>query len=293
MAKKKLLIIEDDDSIQQLIHRKLSSEFSNLEITSVLDGISAGQEIEFNDFDVIITDINLPRKDGGSLLKRVRFSKYNRSTPLIVITGQPDFEMRREFAPIHLIPKPFRMKEIISAIKDLLEIDKKSLRKQNESFQASIFAFEQILKQGNAVVHEFSHPYLREIGEELPGQLHFLFDIAYQNESVHFHISLEKGLVLRLYNEVSGGRELSQDEAEIMIATEEIFKVFNQQFYRHFEFIGEDAPSLRSRGCYITKDGTDYNQAKAHRGLCLEASTTFGKLVFQYFIAPYKSRHAA
>ncbi|MEC9284122.1 MAG: response regulator [Bdellovibrionota bacterium] len=290
---KKLLIIEDDDSIQQLILRKLSTEFPGLEVISVLDGISAGQEIEYNDFDVIITDMNLPRKDGGSLLKRVRFSKYNRTTPLIVITGQPDFQMRREFAPIHLIPKPFRMKEIISAIKDLLEIDKKSLRKQNESFQGSIFAFEQILKQGNAVVHEISHPYLREMGEDLPGQLHLLFDIAYPTDKVHFHISVEKGLVLRLYNEVSGGRELKPDDSDILIATEEILKVFNQQFLRHFEFIGEEAPKIKTRGCYLTKDAMNYIQAKSHRGLCLEASTTFGKVVFQFFLEPYKSRQAA
>lgn len=291
---KKILIIEDDDSIQQLISRKLSKEFPEIEIVSVLDGISAGQEIEYNDFNVIITDMNLPRKDGGSLLKRVKYSKYNRNTPLIVITGQPDFQMRREFAPIHLIPKPFRMKEILSAIKDLLEVDKKSLRKQNESFQGSLFAFDQILKQGNAVVHEISHPFLREAGEELPGQMHLLFDIVFENESIHFHVSLEKNLVLRLYNEVSGGRrELSQNDADILIASEDLLKVFQQQFSRHFGFLGEETPDIRTRGCYLKKDAMDYLQAKTQRGLCLEVSTTFGKMVLQYFLTPYKSRQAA
>ncbi|MCD8184526.1 MAG: response regulator [Bacteroides sp.] len=63
-VKKKILITEDNDDLRMLIVESLSDEF---QVMQARDGVEALKLIEDVDFDLVISDIMMPNKDGVSL----------------------------------------------------------------------------------------------------------------------------------------------------------------------------------------------------------------------------------
>ena len=70
MNNKKILVIEDDCSIQELIVEFLSSEGYNVE--SANDGLEGIQIFKQGNYDLIILDIMMPNLDGYSVCKMIR-----------------------------------------------------------------------------------------------------------------------------------------------------------------------------------------------------------------------------
>ena len=62
--KKKILIVEDNDDLRMLIAEALSEEFR---VMQAADGLEALKLIAKEDFDLIVSDIMMPGKDGVSL----------------------------------------------------------------------------------------------------------------------------------------------------------------------------------------------------------------------------------
>ncbi|MDY7036243.1 MAG: sigma-54 dependent transcriptional regulator [Thermodesulfobacteriota bacterium] len=83
MAKTKVLLVENDVKDRSMIS-KLFIE-SGLHVSTAKDGMSAFEEIAKNDYDLIITELNLPQMNGLELLKRVKQS--NESLPVIFISS--------------------------------------------------------------------------------------------------------------------------------------------------------------------------------------------------------------
>ena len=64
-TKKKILIIEDNEDLRMLIAESLSDEF---QVMQAGDGVESLKLIEHTDFDLIISDIMMPNKDGISFM---------------------------------------------------------------------------------------------------------------------------------------------------------------------------------------------------------------------------------
>jgi len=116
--KANLLLIEDDHEISELLNALLSKEGFN--ITSAFDGeIGLSIALEQN-FDVVILDIMLPKKDGLEVLRDLRAKK---TTPVLMLTAKGEdidriigFEMGAD----DYLPKPFNPRELIARIKALI-----------------------------------------------------------------------------------------------------------------------------------------------------------------------------
>src|SRR5690348_9317802 len=83
----RLLLVEDDDSLRVVLTRKLVHGF---EVTAVADGPSAADLLVRRRFDVVLSDIGLPRMSGVDLLRLVR--TYDLDVPVILMTGAPTIE---------------------------------------------------------------------------------------------------------------------------------------------------------------------------------------------------------
>ena len=68
-----ILIIEDDQRVAELINRGLTEE--GFETTVAFDGLSGLKLMLHNDYDLIITDIILPKMDGLDLSREIRSIK--------------------------------------------------------------------------------------------------------------------------------------------------------------------------------------------------------------------------
>lgn len=114
----KVLIVEDEANIAELLHLYLEKE--GYETAVALDG---GKGVElFRSFrpDLVLLDIMLPVMDGWSVLKKIRESD---KTPVIMLTAKGETEDKvhgLEGGADDYIVKPFEMKEVLARIHAVL-----------------------------------------------------------------------------------------------------------------------------------------------------------------------------
>jgi diguanylate cyclase (GGDEF)-like protein len=78
-----VLSVEDDQEQRELLH-ELISQMGYISVTAV-DGVDALEKMEENQFDIVITDINMPRMNGIGLIKRI--ASEHSDTDVIAVTG--------------------------------------------------------------------------------------------------------------------------------------------------------------------------------------------------------------
>lgn len=116
----KILIVEDDQRVAELIQRGL--EEHGFIATLAYDGISGKKLALNNDYDLLITDIILPKLDGLDLSKEIRRSKPD--LPIIMLTalGTTDDKVEGfDAGADDYLTKPFEMRELLVRIKALLK----------------------------------------------------------------------------------------------------------------------------------------------------------------------------
>lgn len=104
----RVLVVDDE----QLTCRLIASVLARAGFTPVIatDGEEASQILEVSPVDVVITDLNMPRKNGLELLSEVQ-EKYP-SLPVIVITGDCRIDLAAQclrLGAFDCLHKPFRM----------------------------------------------------------------------------------------------------------------------------------------------------------------------------------------
>lgn len=118
--KKKILIVEDEELIVNIIKNRLSKEVYDVDIS--FDGKEALYKIEKNDYDLITLDIMLPFIDGFSLCKTIR--EKSKRTLIIMVSAVSTQEFKTkgyEYGIDDYISKPFSAKELSLKIKSLLK----------------------------------------------------------------------------------------------------------------------------------------------------------------------------
>ena len=114
----KLLIVEDDSYISEMVQLYLSKEGYDIKIAS--DGVEAISFFKMYEPDLVLLDIMLPRKDGWAVCKEIR---QIASTPIIMVTAKGevfDKVLGLELGADDFIVKPFDMKELSARIKAVL-----------------------------------------------------------------------------------------------------------------------------------------------------------------------------
>jgi DNA-binding response OmpR family regulator len=84
----KVLVVEDDPALCNFIQEVLSSE--EMEADGVTDGTQAAARLRVEKFDAVFLDIRMPPPDGIELARLMRASKLNRTTPIVMITGEQE-----------------------------------------------------------------------------------------------------------------------------------------------------------------------------------------------------------
>lgn len=123
--KQKLIAVVEDDPYLTGLFDDLFRSLGKWRLQFFTDGQSARDCLPDLGADLILLDVRLPNLDGASLYKILRGHHNTRQTPIIVITGSYDWELRRmglQAGP--LLRKPFEMRELIAMIGGLLPEEK-------------------------------------------------------------------------------------------------------------------------------------------------------------------------
>jgi CheY-like chemotaxis protein len=117
---KKILVIEDDDVMRQLMQMTL--EQNGYEVVTAADGVRGYDAALFLKPDLIITDIRMPGADGIHVVRRVRDTDSLADTPILVMTafgtGSATFSL--QLGANAFERKPVDPKSLLSTIKRLL-----------------------------------------------------------------------------------------------------------------------------------------------------------------------------
>jgi len=127
----KILLLEDDPILSDIIAHHLDE--CGYDVTHVEDGESAMDEVIDGKFDLLIFDINVPKKSGLEVVKSIR--AYNNTTPAILITAYQDTSHMKngfESGCDDYIKKPFDLEELdlrINNIKKRFSIESEEIIK--------------------------------------------------------------------------------------------------------------------------------------------------------------------
>jgi DNA-binding response OmpR family regulator len=120
---KKILIVEDDKFLRELISRKLRSE--GFEVSEAVDGEEGVKKAKEEKPDLILLDLILPGLEGFEVLSQVKTDKEVKSIPVIILSnlGQRE-EIEKGLrlgASDYLVKAHFTPGEIIEKVKNILK----------------------------------------------------------------------------------------------------------------------------------------------------------------------------
>lgn len=114
----KILIIDDDEELCELVSEYLSVE--GFETEAVHDGETGLQKALSNEYEMVILDVMLPRKNGFDVLRDLRKSS---KLPVLMLTAKGD-DMERivglEIGADDYLPKPFNPRELVARLRAVL-----------------------------------------------------------------------------------------------------------------------------------------------------------------------------
>lgn len=117
---KKILVIEDDDEMRELM--RMTLEQNGYEVVTAADGVHGYDAALFLKPDLIITDIRMPGADGIHVVRRVRDTDSLAETPILVMTafgtGSATFSL--QLGANGFEPKPIDQRSLLTTVRRLL-----------------------------------------------------------------------------------------------------------------------------------------------------------------------------
>lgn len=121
--KKRILVVEDNDTISTLIKLRLQKE--NFEVTQIYDGLEAHEYLTGADKkpDVVVLDVMLPEMDGFELLRRIRKNEELSDVKVLILSAkarEEDLVKGLELKADEYMTKPFKIEEFIVRLRKLI-----------------------------------------------------------------------------------------------------------------------------------------------------------------------------
>lgn len=119
---KKILLIDDEPTILSMMKKMVEKAGYNADMAS--NGVEAMELIENNSYDLVITDIIMPEKEGLEIISEIR--KHHSSIKVIAISGggrlSPEeyLQSAKYLGALKVLKKPFAQQDFLSAIKELI-----------------------------------------------------------------------------------------------------------------------------------------------------------------------------
>lgn len=118
---KRILVVDDSVTMRQLMKMVLVKHLP-YQITEAQDGLDALSKLKESTFDLIITDVNMPRMDGLGLVRAAR-EALKLTVPIIIVTtkgAEADRDMGLKLGANAYLTKPINGIQIIKTVSELL-----------------------------------------------------------------------------------------------------------------------------------------------------------------------------
>lgn len=114
ISKGRILVVDDEIDLAETIRDLLA--FKSYEVEIAGNGLEAQVLLEQKTYDLVISDMNMPKMDGMQLLAIIN-QKYQ-NTPVIFLSGfsQYDFKTAQSHGALAILCKPVAMEELFKVV---------------------------------------------------------------------------------------------------------------------------------------------------------------------------------
>lgn len=144
----KILIVDDEKAIRRTLKDIL--EYEKYDIEEAEDGEIGLQKIEKNEYDVVILDVKMPKKDGIEVLSAMQEKGID--TPVVVLSGHGNIETAVEAVKkgaFDFIPKPPDLNRLLITVRNAM--DKSSLVTETKILKKKITKTKEIVGESNPI----------------------------------------------------------------------------------------------------------------------------------------------
>lgn len=142
-TKKRLLFVDDEPNFLNGIRRMLRSNRDVWDMEFVNSVDEALARTDERTFDAIISDVNMPLKNGLDLLELLRDRDHTRNIPIIILTGNAETDLKRKalnLGATDLLNKPVGQEDLVARIRSVLRLKsyQDELRDQNHLLEQRV-----------------------------------------------------------------------------------------------------------------------------------------------------------
>lgn len=119
--KKNILIVDDSAAIRKIVTMVLENE--GYAVDEAVDGLEGVARIEAKRFDLVISDVNMPKLDGFGFLKKVRENPANKFLPILMLTTEHEESKKEQGMQAGArawLVKPFKPAQLLEAVARLM-----------------------------------------------------------------------------------------------------------------------------------------------------------------------------
>ena len=139
----RVLLVDDEPKVLRALQRVLAEEPGAWEVATAESVDDALAQTRLTAFDVIVTDVNMPGRDGFSLLHEIRHTPRTECIPVLIVTGRDDEDLKRralEQGAVDLLSKPVHPLDLLARLRSSvrLKMYEDPLRTQNQLLEQRV-----------------------------------------------------------------------------------------------------------------------------------------------------------
>jgi response regulator RpfG family c-di-GMP phosphodiesterase len=123
--KRRILFVDDEPNVLDGLRRMLHVERDRWDMSFAGSADDALDELRAGDFDVVVSDVNMPGKDGFALLLEMRAGDRTRDVPVIILTGRQEGDIKRralDLGATDLLNKPVDPQDLIARLRSVIRL---------------------------------------------------------------------------------------------------------------------------------------------------------------------------
>lgn len=116
-----ILAVDDSTSMRKMVAFTLKG--AGYDVEEAVDGVDALTKAQAKQFDCVVTDVNMPNKDGIALIKDLRALPDYKYIPMLMLTTESSAEKKQEgkaAGATGWIVKPFDPDQLLKTLKKVL-----------------------------------------------------------------------------------------------------------------------------------------------------------------------------
>lgn len=123
MASKRVLVIDDEDGIREIIQFSLEA-VAGWEVTTAASGSEGLAKAVANPPDAILLDVMMPELDGEATFQQLQANPKTHNIPTIMLTAkalQREYQQLMDLGVAGVVTKPFKAKDLVMQIQQILK----------------------------------------------------------------------------------------------------------------------------------------------------------------------------